>query len=290
MTWTRSQLDAVLTDRHRRARFERLMLARVGKGRLEALDHYWLRPHEAMATPDPWQRELLFWMVTRRDNILVNCSSQIGKTEAVSAGALLAAYLGLYVLVVAPSDRQSMKFHDRVVGHHARLNLVPEREEPTKHELLLTNGGKVEAVPNSPDKIRGIAAVDLLIIDEASRASDELYGACTRMLGVSKGKIVLLSTPNGRRGFFYEEWARKRRKHFWQRKRVPWTECPRITEEFLTGERTRGRLWMAQEWLDCPDGDEFIASDVSYFDTESFKRHVDEDEVITNEFANMWGG
>lgn len=288
MTWTRSQLDAVLTDRHRRARFERLMLARAGKGRLEALDHYWLFPHTAMTTPDPWQRELLFWMVTRRDNIVTCCASQIGKTESVSAGAYIAASLGLYVLVVAPSDRQSMKFHNRVLEHHGRLNLVPEREEPTKHELTLMSGGKVEAVPNSPDKIRGIAAVDLLIIDEASRASDELYGACTRMLGVSKGRIVLLSTPNGRRGFFWEEWIGKRRKR-WQRKRVSWRECPRITEEFLAGERTRGRLWMAQEWLDCPPGEEFIASDVSYFDTESFKRHVDDDEVVVNEFANMWG-
>jgi hypothetical protein len=45
-----------------------------------------------------------------------------------------------------------------------------------------------------------------LIVDEASRVQDALYQGIRPMLAVSGGRIVLLSTPWGKRGFFFEEW------------------------------------------------------------------------------------
>lgn len=202
-----------------------------------------------MQTPDPWQVNLLTQLVTRRDNVILACSSQVGKTEVVSVGAYLAACLGLYVLVVSPSDRQSIKFHQRLLEQHARLNLVDQVEQPNKHELWLESGGHIEAVPNSPDKIRGIAAVDLLVVDEASRVSDELYGAVTRMLRVSKGKTALLSTPFGRRGFFWREWENREKGNKWRRHEIPWTKCPRITKADIDDERRQhGERWVRQEW------------------------------------------
>ncbi len=42
-----------------------------------------------------------------------------------------------------------------------------------------------------------------LKIDEAARVSDELYRAVRPMLATSGGRIVLLSTPFGKRGFFF---------------------------------------------------------------------------------------
>lgn len=244
----------------------------------------WLCPWRAMENPDPWQRELLSQLVTLRCNIMLCCSSQVGKTEAVAVAAYLVACLGFYVLVVSPSDRQSVKFHMRLLEQHARLQLANTSQAPNKHELWLETGGRVEAVPNSAGKVRGIAAVDLVVVDEASRVPDELYSAVTRMTAVSGGKLALLSTPFGKRGFFYREWKNldidgkpvESQHDVWSRHRVPWTFCPRIPQEHVDAERRRmGQAWVNQEYLDCVEGDEFLSASSGVFDSEEFSRLID---------------
>ena len=42
-------------------------------------------------------------------------------------------------------------------------------------------------------------------MDEASRVDDALYFAIRPMLAVSGGSLMMLSTPYGKRGVFYEE-------------------------------------------------------------------------------------
>ena len=85
------------------------------------------------------------------------------------------------------------------------------------------------------------------MIDEASRVSDDLYYAVRPMLAVSSGRIVCLSTPFGKRGFFFEEWTSGQR---WNRLKVTADECPRISPEFLEEERRAlGPHWFAQEYM-----------------------------------------
>lgn len=221
---------------------------------------------------------MLHQIVTLRQDVMLNNSSQIGKTEVISASAYLLACYGLRILLITPSDRQSMEFHERLIGHHERLKLVRHTSPPTKHEMSLASGGRVIALPNSPDKVRGIPAVDFLIVDEASRVPDALYGACTRMLAVTKGQQVLLSTPFGKRGFFWKEWSEGTG---WQKHRIPWHQCPRITQDHIDAERRRwGDAWVQQEYLDCPDGDEFVASNSGVFDVDAWKNLMSDDIEI----------
>jgi hypothetical protein len=56
------------------------------------------------------------------------------------------------------------------------------------------------------------------------------------------GDLCLLSTPRGKRGFFYKEWADGGPE--WTRVSVTAAECPRIRPEFLEGERRS----MGEEW------------------------------------------
>jgi hypothetical protein len=89
--------------------------------------------------------------------------------------------------------------------------------------------------------------VALLIIDEAARVPDDLYFAVRPMLAVSGGRLLLLSTPFGQRGFFYEAW---RADEAWERYEVPATMCPRISAAFLEEERRAiGAWWFDQEYL-----------------------------------------
>jgi hypothetical protein len=58
----------------------------------------------------------------------------------------------------------------------------------------------------------------------------------------------MMSTPHGKRGFFYEVWANGGEE--WERVRVPATECPRIAAAFLAQEkREMGARQFAQEYM-----------------------------------------
>ena len=111
-------------------------------------------------------------------------------------------------------------------------------------------------------QVRGFSAVSLMVIDEAARVTEELSNSVTPMLVIGNGDLWLMSTPYGRRGFFWEAWAHGGVR--WERFSVPATECPRISVEFLEGERaTMGERWFRQEYL-C----EFVDVNDSVFDRE----------------------
>ncbi len=75
---------------------------------------------------------------------------------------------------------------------------------------------------------------------------DGLYYAIRPMLAVSGGRLVLMSTPFGKRGHFYDEYIGS---GVWTRVVIPAAACPRITPEFLEDERrSLGEWWFRQEY------------------------------------------
>src|SRR5262249_27250060 len=66
------------------------------------------------------------------------------------------------------------------------------------------------------------------------------------MTAVSHGKMLLLSTPYGKRGFFYRVMTESER---WQKIKVTASQCPRLTPDFLAEEQIElGPRWYAQEY------------------------------------------
>ena len=53
------------------------------------------------------------------------------------------------------------------------------------------------------------------------------------MIAVSVAPMMLLSTPFGRRGFFYRVWSQSQR---WLKIQVTAEQCPRLTPDFLAEE------------------------------------------------------
>lgn len=77
---------------------------------------------------------------------------------------------------------------------------------------------------------------------------DELYIAVRPMLAVSQGRLIALSTPQGKRGFFYQEWMEGEPSE-WLKISIKATDCPRITRDFLRSERRAlGERWFSQEY------------------------------------------
>jgi len=86
-----------------------------------------------------------------------------------------------------------------------------------------------------------------LIIDEAAQVDDELYWSVRPMLAVSQGRIILLSTPFGKRGFFFKEWTASTS---WKKIQITADQCPRISQDFLDEERAAlGDWWFQQEYF-----------------------------------------
>jgi phage terminase large subunit len=195
--------------------------------------------------PDPWQCELL---KSREPYLLLNCSRQSGKSTTVAALALQQILFnpGALVLLVAPSERQSHElFRKLVAGFHALDQPLPT-VKANQRELELANGARVVALPGREETIRSFSGVKLLILDEAARVPDVLYRSVRPMLAVSRGRLIALSTPFGRRGWFYEEWSGAGP---WKRLHLPWTQCPRIKPEFIAEEtRSMGQAWVDQEY------------------------------------------
>jgi hypothetical protein len=113
--------------------------------------------------------------------------------------------------------------------------------------MEMSNGSRIVSLPGDEETVRGYSGVAVLIVDEAARVPDALYCAVRPMLAVSGGRLVCLSTPFGKRGFFFEEWHGP---GAWERVRITAHECPRISREFLAEEeRALGPRWYRQEYL-----------------------------------------
>ena len=88
---------------------------------------------------------------------------------------------------------------------------------------------------------------------EASRVPDDLYLAVRPMLVVSGGAMWLMSTPCGKRGFFWETWDRGGPE--WEKVGVTAYECARIKREILEVDRqAMGERRFRQEYL-CEFGE-----------------------------------
>ena len=155
-------------------------------------------------TPDAWQRDLLF---STERQVLLNCSRQSGKSTAVAALALHTALFvkdGL-VLILSPSLRQSEELYRKIVAGYEALGRPVAAQALSRTRLELENGARIVCLPATEETIRGFSGPRLLLIDEAARVPDDLYRSVRPMLAVSHGRILCLSTPFGRRGFYYDE-------------------------------------------------------------------------------------
>jgi hypothetical protein len=197
--------------------------------------------------PDRWQRDVLRSSASR---LLLNCCRQSGKSTTTST---LSLHTALYqpeslTLLLSPGERQSKELLRKITDRYRTLGRPVPADAENKLELELSNGSRIVALPGAEGTIRGYSGVDLLIIDEASRVPDNLYRAVRPMLAVSGGRLLALSTPFGKRGWWYEAWEQG--GYDWKRVEITALDCPRITREFLDEERrTNPEAWVQQEYF-----------------------------------------
>lgn len=241
---------------------------------------------QAGMEPDTWQVQVA---TTPGDQLLL-CHRQAGKSTICAALALADALTipGALVLLVSRSMRQSTELYRKVRTFY---NLVhPMRlVRDTETGMELENGSRILSLPASEETIVGFSAVTTLLLDEAARIPDGTYYAVRPMLAMSQGRLICLSSPFGRRGFFYEAWAEAETqvgtldlatteriladleypiaeysdqapavgsadmtpvRTAWSRTYLPAPHNARLSRAFLAQERRSiPDLWFRQEWL-----------------------------------------
>jgi len=197
--------------------------------------------------PDPWQARVL----ESPNNLLLNVCRQAGKSTTCGALALHRAvfYPHSLILLLSPSIRQSSELYRKITDFMKQLENPPKLEEDNKLSCAFSGtGSRIISLPGTEKTVRGFSGVDLILLDEAARIPDELHHAVRPMLAVSGGRIVMLTTPFGRRGIFFEQYVNGGIEE-WERIEVPASKCPRISPAFLNEERKAlGDWWYSQEY------------------------------------------
>jgi hypothetical protein len=240
----------------------------LGRDFARALDPV-LLARDCGLDPDPVQAGLL---TTAARKVLVNCCRQWGKSTVTG---LIALHEALYqapamIVLVSPSQPQSTELFKKIHGAWARLPGAPEAHQESLTRMELANGSRIVSLPGSEKTSRGYSGATLVIMDEAARVPDELLAAVRPMLAITSGRFFALSTPAGKRGWFYEAWSGG---EGWERVTVKGRECPRILPSFLAEELSAlGPLRFSQEY-EC----EFIDAETSVFASELIEQALTDD-------------
>jgi hypothetical protein len=227
--------------------------------------------------PDAWQSDLLRSDAQR---MLLLCSRQSGKS---TAAAVLALHLALFrgpslVLLAAPALRQAQEIFRAVAGFYGRLGETVPVEAESALRIELANGSRIIALPGNEATTRGYSNVALLVLDEAARIDDALYTALAPVLAVSRGRVILLSTPFGKRGVFHGLWTEGGTA--WRRTKVTAEQCPRIPASFLEEQRRTMPRWSYEQEFLCVFHDDQLAA-FSYEDVQA---------ALSSDIEPLFGG
>lgn len=215
---------------------------------------------------DSWQRDVL----DHQGSLTIRAGRQVGKSEVISEKACRLAIdnPGTVTMIIAASQRQSGMLFEKVTAKLLHMGVELD-EKPTLTRVVLENGSRIYSLPagRSGYFIRGFT-LDFLIADEAAFIPETVWTAVTPMMAVSQqlrgfGWIILLSTPFGRGGYYYDSFTDKSFKAY----HVSSEDCKRISKDFLRKEKKRmTKVEYAQEYLG-----EFTEAFNQFFPTELIK-------------------
>lgn len=214
--------------------------------------------------------------------ILLCCARQIGKTTTVAIKALHYAYFNSpkNIIIVSATKNQSKEviYRMRQLLRTARFTTWTELSptaRDSKSELVIRSKDKksqsrIISLP-ATDAGRGYTA-DIAIVDEAAfiENGDYIFNQVVEpMTSRTKGSIMLLSTPNGKRGFFWNCYH----SDYYSVYHFDWQVNPETKEEEMKEKRTR----MTTREFQAEYEARFVASKSAYFTHEEIKKAISDE-------------
>ena len=200
---------------------------------------------EPWKTLDPWQERL----IKCKKDVTIVSGRQCGKTTGVSivigeeAVDIPNSYIMIGGYVIEQAEHLLWKVKDYLYAKYPGKI----KGRPTLHFIELENGSKIicKAVGDTGASMRG-PTVTLLVLDEAAIIPDRAWVAIEPVISVSKGRTILLSTGQCKKGFFYKSTLNPDIEQF----HISARDCPRHTKEFLDKKEAElSPVAFAQEYL-----------------------------------------
>ena len=223
--------------------------------------------------PTEYQKQIL------RDEsqfVTIRASRQSGKSEVIALKVLHKCLLnsGFKVLVLAPTKRQSGIIYGKIQAYLLKHEYINEKIiRMSAAYTLLDNGAEIYCLPGSnPITVRGYSP-NMVIFDEAAYIKDDVFSALEPSMATTRGSIVMLSTPFGKQGRFYDSHTILDK---YNRYHVPWTDCPFLDEEYIKEEmKNKTSNEIKQEY-----GGEFIEEADTYFPVSLIKSCIADIEPV----------
>ena len=215
--------------------------------------------------PDDFQKEVLTETSKR---IMILAPRQTGKSTAVAVRVLHEAmqHDDAMILLASASSRQSGQIMEKARKMAQSLDLKILPPPPKCDGFTLANGSQIVSLPDSEETIRGFSAPRMIVVDEAAFASESVFQALEPMLLVSNGTLIILSTPNGQTGYFYDQWHADP---------TPWTKlqgslerCPRVSPEAIETIRKSVTKEIFEQEFEC----KFVASNGQVISLETLRK------------------
>lgn len=166
---------------------------------------------------DNWQKEVIEY----KGNLVVCSGRQTGKSVAVAvkASEFVVNNKNKQVLIISVTEDQAkellLKAINYIVENYKSWIKKPYNKNVLKDLVRLNNGSiiRTKAVGQGGVGVRGFT-IDMLIADEAAFMPEDVWPAVTPMLSTTGGDIVLLSTPHGRSGYFWQSYSEAEKLNF----------------------------------------------------------------------------
>jgi hypothetical protein len=159
--------------------------------------------------PYPYQIQLSD-AIDNHFGTVVTKSRQLGITEAVACKFLHKACKnpGYAAVILSKSQVDSSNIAKRIRRMVDGLSDYIDLATDSLTDLQIQNGGRLIFRPSTPNGTRGLESISDVLFDEAGFVADieRIYTStlpATEMLQ-EQARIVILSTPSGRSGFYWE--------------------------------------------------------------------------------------
>lgn len=183
------------------------------------------------------------------------------------------------VLIVATKEDVAQNVIRMAKDHIQRLPewmKIADFETNNMNSYELSNGSQVKASSTAEDAGRS-ESLSLLVVDEAAHVDnmDEIWGAVYPTLSETGGSSIVISTPKGVGGFFYNTYTEAREgQNLFNPVEITWDQHPDRDEEWLEEQKKNmERRKVAQEYETS-----FLSSGHTVIDPDDIER-IDDDNV-----------
>jgi hypothetical protein len=197
------------------------------------------RGKELMQLYDPQIRAIK--KIVENRNTIVCASRQCGKTSFMTVVCLWYALFNsnYNIAILANKEKMAMEILHRIKLAYRGLPtwLKSGVPEYTKESVVFSNESKIFSSTTSADSIRG-QSINLLFLDEFAfvppEIAEEFFASAVPTISSSKkSKIVIVSTPFGATGLYYNIFSKAEKgENGWAWEKMYWYELPDRDEQW----------------------------------------------------------